>query len=226
MSDDFRIEEPATPEFESMVDQWLAASHGATGSESPSAAPREELEVPVALPKSIRVLSDATGLALERRWFSATTVFMTVFAVFWNAFMVMWFAIAISSGEWAMAAFGSIHGAVGLGLIYAVVAQYRNRTVIRVADGALSLTHGPVPWPGGTALTTDDLQQLYVKRRVSHSSKGGTSISYELRAVHGDPPRDIKLIGSLGDPDVARFIERAVEDYLGIRDMRVRGEYE
>jgi len=42
--------------------------------------------------------------------------------------MVVWMSIALNQGQWIMAAFGSIHALVGLGLIYFCVANFLNKT--------------------------------------------------------------------------------------------------
>ncbi len=173
----------------------------------------------VALPKGMQLFQRSNGLRIVRRWFSPKAVALLVFACLWDGFMVFWFGIAIRHGQWPMAAFGSLHALVGLGLSYWVAALFVNRTTVTVLHGQLEISHGPLPVPGNRCLPAQDLEQLYTRQRVSHS-KNGTSISYELRASRRDGT-DIKLIGGLDAEEQAAYMEQQIEAFLGIKDRRV-----
>lgn len=192
-----------------------------------NADPQQEEEIPLAVPESINVTRDGQGLTISRRWFGAGIIFMTVFAVFWNGFLAIWFGIAISQGIGIMAAFGSIHALVGIGMIYYVIAGYRNYTHVRVNPESIAVTHEPMPWFGAKSIPSQGIQQLYSKRRVSSSSSSSgrsrTSVSYEVRVIDGQG-RDISLIKGLQEDNQALFIEQAIEKHLGIKDRPVRGE--
>ena len=76
------------------------------------------------MPKGIRVFRRAkrpphrAASGLARSGF-----FLAFFCLFWDAVSwCVWFTIAFTQRQWAMAAFGTIHGAIGLGILYAVVA--------------------------------------------------------------------------------------------------------
>jgi hypothetical protein len=175
------------------------------------------------MPKGIQVFRRSNGLMITRRWFSAKFIFLLVFSCFWDGFMVMWFGIALSKGQWGMAAAGTLHALVGLGVTYATVAGFINTTVITALNGSLGIRHGPLPCPGNRHLEAGQIAQLYTKRLVRHS-KNGTSISYELRAQIKNG-KDIKLVG-LDTPEQSLFVERRLEEFLRIGDQPVPGEVE
>lgn len=201
---------------------------------------------PVPLPPAIRIISDGSEsalsdpgdsafapsyresarrsgmLELERKWFEPKHVFLLIFAIAWNAFMVFWYAIAISSGAAAMAVFGIFHLAVGVFVFYLAITGFVNRTRIRAGDGGLSIGHGPLPWPGGKSIPSDELRQLYCRRRESRS-KNGVSVSYVLSAATRDG-RSIDLLASLPEADQALYLEQAIESHLGIVDVPVGDE--
>ncbi len=178
----------------------------------------------VPMPKGIRLFRRASGLRILRRWFGAKYFGLLFFCLFWNGFMVVWFSIAIKQRIWPMAAFGSLHALVGLGVAYFTLAGVLNTTTITVINGLLQIRHAPVPVPGNRQIKADSLRQLYTKR-VVHHGKNGTSVTYELRAQTSDG-RDEKLLGSLDNENQSLFIEQEIEDFLGIQDRSIPGEVE
>lgn len=184
--------------------------------------PAERQEVP--MPKGVRLFRQPHGLRIVRRWFGPKFIFLIVFCALWDGFMLTWFGIAISQKQWTMAAFGTIHGLVGVGLTYYLIAGLLNSTTITVLNGLLKIVHGPVRVPGNREIKADALQQLYTKQ-VVHHSKNGVSIGYELRAKTADG-RDEKLLGSLDKQEQSLFIEQQIEEFLGITDRPIRGEVE
>ncbi len=178
----------------------------------------------IPMPKGIRVFHHAHGLRIVRRWFGPKFLFLIVFCAFWDGFMLFWFSIAIAQKQWAMAAFGTIHGLVGVGLTYYLIAGLVNSTTITVLNGLVKIVHGPIRVPGNREIKADALRQLYTKRIVHHS-KNGTSTSYELRAMTADE-RDEKLLGGLEKQEQGLYIEQEIEKFLGITDRPIRGEVE
>lgn len=186
--------------------------------QEPVTTPR--LEVP--MPQGIQVDQLVSRLEITRRWFSLKIVFFTVFTLFWDGFMVVWFTIALSQGAWAMAAFGSMHGLVGLGLTYYVLAGYLNRTIITVNRSLLTITHAPLPWPGQKTLNPKDITQLYCKEQM-HRNKSSVSYTYEVHGILRDNTH-IKLVTGLDNSEQAFYLEQEIERFLAIEDQPVRGE--
>lgn len=89
-----------------------------------------------------------------RRWWTPSVLFLTVFTVFWDAFLLFWYAMALGGlGDSLMGicfvVFPLGHVAVGVGLTWWVLATWLNRTVVDARDGQLRCSVGPIPWPFG-----------------------------------------------------------------------------
>jgi hypothetical protein len=177
----------------------------------------------ISLPKGFTVHKSRGDLKITRDWFTLGALGLTIFCLFWNGFMAVWFSIALNQGIWAMAAFGTIHALVGLAIAYGVLASWINQTVITVTPERIEVTSGPIPVPGNTRLMTAKLKQLYTREKVSRGKT--TSYSYEVHAVTHE--RDDKtLVSGLPTPNQALYIEQQIEAALGIEDRPVRSEVE
>jgi|LNFM01.1.fsa_nt_gb hypothetical protein len=159
-------------------------------------------------------------LRIVRRWFTPQHIFMLLFAIVWNGFMVLWIggAIASGGGVWPIL-FSSLHVAVGLWVAYTAIAGLFNRTVIEIDRGVLSVRHGPIPAAGNRDIAITDLRQLFTVQNVGN--KGARS--YELHAIVSNGPT-VSIAKGLTDERQALFLERTIEDHLGIVDQRVPGE--
>ena len=188
------------------------------------AAPRG----PVPMPAKFKI-EQGGDFTLKWRWFGPQFVFLVLFCVFWDGFLVVWYSIALASlvgGGGAamipMILFPLIHVAVGVGLTYFTICGFVNSTVIRVGSGRFSLKHGPLPWRGNVDIDASSLEQLYSEQRV-HRGKNGTTYSYDVMAVERDGLTR-KLITGLEDASHALFLEQTLEAQLGIADRAVGGE--
>lgn len=173
-----------------------------------------------------RITSELTanGLEITMRWFRPLAIFLTLFAVFWDGFMLFWYGIAISNQAWEMAAFGSLHLAVGVGLTYYVIALYVNRTDLVIDRTEIRKRVSPLPFPrGNLTISANDIEQLFVKQKVTYS-KNGRQISYQVcYRPYGES--DKVLMQGLNDSESGKYIEQEIERYLGIRDEAVSGEF-
>lgn len=164
----------------------------------------------------------AGRLVITRRWFQPQAIFLIVFAVFWNGFLVNWYTIAFKSdGPLIMFLFPLLHVSAGLWITYQGLTGLLNRTTITLADGILAVKHGPIPARGNRTLETSDVQQLYTEEIVG--SKGGKT--YNLMVVVKSGPT-VALAKGLTSPQQALYIEQVVEEHLGIPDAPVLGSYE
>ncbi|MCB1193673.1 MAG: hypothetical protein H7A23_07270 [Leptospiraceae bacterium] len=62
---------------------------------------------PLPLPRGISIQKDGLQLLIKRRWFSLSNLFLTVFVIIWDTFVVFWMTGVISSSSWLIALFGS-----------------------------------------------------------------------------------------------------------------------
>jgi hypothetical protein len=177
----------------------------------------------IPLPETFQVNDSGGRFSVSWRWRSLGVAFLAFFAVFWNGFMVLWFSIALASGQWMMAAFGSLHAGVGLFLAYGVLSQLLNTTAITLEQGVLRVKHGPIPAPGGGEWTRADLAQLYGEESVRSTKNGGRVFSYDLCAMLRDGRR-VKLVKGLKDKGQVLWLERALETRMDIVDVEVEGE--
>ncbi|MFA6379345.1 MAG: hypothetical protein WCX16_06165 [Candidatus Omnitrophota bacterium] len=173
-------------------------------------------------PKNFTLIPSPGSLLIVRRWFHPAVIALTFFCLFWNGFMVVWFYTAIKEKIFTMGLFGSVHGAVGLGVLYAVLAGYFNKTYFRIAYDSLTISHRPFPWAGQRTLAKGDLKQLYSKE-VIHHGKHGVSRSYSVQVLTRDG-KTIELVSGLLSSTEALFIEQEIEKYLKIEDVPVSGE--
>jgi len=188
----------------------------------PSTAPRGRRDVP--LPRGVTLEETGTGLRFVRRWFQWVVLFLIVFCVVWDGFLVFWYTLAFREGApWIMIVFPLGHLAVGAGLTYYVLCMLVNRTIVEVGDGVLSIRHVPLPWRGNRTLPADELDQLYCKQRV-HRSRNGSYETYEIYALDKTGQQH-KLLSGLPESDDALFLEQQIEKYLHVRDRAVEGAY-
>jgi len=178
----------------------------------------------VPMPDSIAVEDTGREMTITRRWRSLAAYFLVLFCVIWNAFMVVWFSMAIKSGIWIMVAAGSIHGLVGLGLIYYTIAMFINRTIITVNRDTLSVHHAPLPWFGNVKLAAGKVDQIWCRMRIQYRNNGGSTTTYEVHAnsTHGQSKT---LLKGLNNADEALFLEQQIETYLKLEDKPVPGAY-
>lgn len=173
-------------------------------------------------PKGIELQTTMDGLEIVRKWFSGKTIGLLIFCLFWDGFMVVWFGIAISQKQWAMAAFGTIHASVGIGLTYLCVAGFINRTYIKISFKDIAISHRPLPWFGRKSISLGDIKQIFTKEKM-HRNKNGTSYTYEVH-FQDHEGNETKMVSRLGNPDQALYIEQEIESTMGIKDAPVSGE--
>ncbi len=178
----------------------------------------------------VKVKADTDNqLTLSMGWFSAQTLFMAMFAVFWNGFLLVWYAIGITgflageSGMIIMLLFPVLHVAAGFYVGYTAICGFVNSTTISVDRTGIEVVHGPLPWPGNVSLQAQDVDQLYVVPRVI-TGKNSTRTVYDLKAVDRGGS-EITVLRTLEDDRAALFMERRIEQWLGIEDRRIAGQH-
>lgn len=157
------------------------------------------------------------------RWFTPTHLFMLLFCIVWDGFLVVWYGIALTANApLVMSLFPLIHVAVGVGLTYSTLTGLLNRTTIEVSRNRLTIRHGPLPWVGNRSVGGREFTQLYGEE-TSKTNKGSTTYSYNLLALDREG-RKVKLLGGLTEKDQVLYLEQTLERRLGIEDAPVDGE--
>jgi len=190
--------------------------------------------LPAPIPERITRELLPSGLRLSYRWLKPAAYFLVAFCVFWNGFLVIWYAAAtadldLSKGFDAllgprlmMLLFPLLHVAVGIGLTYFTACLFVNRTIIDVSPREIRVQVGPLPWRGNVAVAPGQVAQVYREEIVRHT-KNGRSVSYHLSVATKDG-RKLKLLSGVPSADQALFLEQEIERHLGIRDQPVTGE--
>jgi len=190
--------------------------------------------LPVPMPERITREVLPSGLRLTWRWMSPAAYFLVFFCVFWDGFLVFWYATATSDVDWSQGAealagprlmmllFPLLHVAAGIGITYFTVCKFVNRTVVDVSPRELVVRIEPLPWPGKRAVAPLQIAQIYREEVVRHG-KNGTTITYQLSAALKDGKK-LKLLSGLEAADQALYLEQEIERHLGIRDQPVAGE--
>ena len=185
---------------------------------APAARPRPRVE----RPRSV-MTTDANGeLTLQYRWFSWKYVLMTVFCVFWDGFLVFWYAVAFSTRNPLLILFPIIHVAAGIFITYVTIAGYVNTTTVRIDGSRLRVRHHPLPFGRSVDLGIVEVRQLFCEEKISRG-RNGWSYSYNLNALMHDGTRR-KLVANLDTPELPLYLEQNAEAWLRIRDEPVAGE--
>ncbi len=179
----------------------------------------------VPLPEAFTVQQDPLRLQIGWVWRRPTHLFLAVFAVAWNAFLVLWFGFSLVVGPFAILLWlaASLHVLVGLVITWRAAAGLLNCTTITVDAAELTIRHGPVPWRGNLRAPTQQIQQFYVKQHTSHSKHGAVRHRYELRAIVDG--RDTPVLPAFGDALNAIWLEQQLEGRLRLVDAPVVGEH-
>jgi len=178
----------------------------------------------VPIPDKIEMLEEHSDLVIRRTWFGYHLFFLFFFCIIWNGFLIFWYQMAFSATDTPLFVklFPIGHVAVGLGLLYYVVAGFLNKTDIIISPETLKVRTYPVKWPGDKVIDVADVRQLYTTEKVTRT-KNGQTVRYAVNIVtHAN--RKVKLVGGLMHKDQALYIEKNIEDVLGICDQSVAGE--
>jgi len=201
------------------------AERRALGGAEAAAPPGPRVRERVPLPRHVTVERLGRRLVVRWRWFRWSMLPLLFFALVWDGFLVAWYSIAFSSEgrvPWIALVFPLLHVLVGIGVTYGAALNLLERTTVEVDGGALSVTHGPLPWGPSPTVPVHEIEQIFVARTV-RQSKNGPSVSWELRAVTRKD-RSLLLARGLAEPEQAWWLEQEIEEHLGLADRPVAGE--
>lgn len=178
-------------------------------------------------PAKVHEDSGYDGLTLSYRWFQPGGVGLLIFSVFWDGFLVVWYALCfMSQAPLVMFIFPILHVLVGLAIGYASLTMLVNFTKIRVNGDRLTVWSGPIPTGGSKDVSTSGIKQLFVHRKTPATSSEGRTAhvgSFDLHMQNADGSTTW-LIKSIPDYAIAAYLERRIENYLGIKDAKMGGE--
>ncbi|HSU65877.1 MAG TPA: hypothetical protein VLJ39_03305, partial [Tepidisphaeraceae bacterium] len=90
-------------------------------------------------PANMHVEHQGRRLTIHWRWFTPAALFMALFCVAWDSFLLFWYSMALHDHHvpWIMVVFPIVHVAVGIGLTYATLCAFVNTTTIELSPDAL-----------------------------------------------------------------------------------------
>jgi hypothetical protein len=181
------------------------------------------------LPTRFQVEEDGQSTRISWRWFSWKYLFLAFFCVFWDGFILVWYSLVFFAKSatpvtLAMFLFPLLHVALGVYFTYMTLAGFLNSTRLSVSRDALTIHHGPLPWPGSRTLSGRELSQLYGQEiPVKDKSGRRKDTLYSLFALDRTG-RKVQLLTGLEEKDQVLYLEQALERRLGIEDSPVDGE--
>ncbi|MCP4420926.1 MAG: hypothetical protein GY805_30315 [Chloroflexi bacterium] len=186
-----------------------------------------KLDVPQ--PEKVKLKEWGDGLTLHWHWFTWQILLLTIFAIFWNGIILGGFGSAIVSGTDNIFHLLPLlilpHFWIGLVMAYYTITGYVNKTTVTVDHNQLTVRHTPLPWWGNKRVDTSEIVQLYTKHNLSRYRRGNNwSGNFEVHAILKKGKHQ-KLLSGLESSEHVLFVEQTIEDYLGIEDYVVRGEY-
>ncbi len=178
----------------------------------------------VGRPEEFTVNRYGGGLRIRWRWYSSIYLFLAVFCIAWDSFLVVWYQQAMGEDaetiEWFLVLFPLAHVGVGVSLTYFTLAGLLNSTEVALEAGQLRVRHGPLPWKGNRTVPRYDLAQLFC---LELQSEDEPRSGYDLMArLHSGT--EIKLVRRLPSRRQAKFLEREIERAAGIENRPVAGE--
>lgn len=176
--------------------------------------------VEIGLPDTMKITHQYGSMTIIRKWFGREAVFITIFTVIWNGFILKDYSNLESYGnlhwiEW-------IHALSGVCVSYYAITLWFNKTVIYVTRQYIQVSHKPLPWLGNKKIDANDIKQLYGKEKIS-TNNNMLPVSYEVHMIMNSG-NDTKLLSGLKTSEQALYVEQEIEKYLSIKNKPVRGE--
>ncbi|MFK7998343.1 MAG: hypothetical protein AB8H86_02055 [Polyangiales bacterium] len=151
------------------------------------------------------------------RWRHRGLIFLTIFALFWNSFLVVWYSLVGGMGAPIFfVLFPLIHVGVGVGVLWQVLSGWLNHTHIRVEDRRLEVVHKPIPtlFDKMKPALLDEVDMFMVEETLSNQNQGHKSTSgwrIDARLKSG---ATVPVVTRLRNEAAAHFIARRLEAQL------------
>lgn len=191
-------------------------------------SPRIQEPIPLDVPEGMTLQHDEHSLRVRWRWFTfEASAVALVCALFVGAALALYNETKSSyayDSLWPILFLILCFLGVSMALLYYSLALLINATTLTIQNGLLSIQHAPLPWWGNRTLPAEEFEQFYCKQRVSRG-KYRLFFTYELHAILRNKQR-IKLLSGISEIEKVLFLERLIEDHLGIVDRPVLGELE
>ncbi|HMN89149.1 MAG TPA: hypothetical protein PKE68_03950 [Saprospiraceae bacterium] len=180
----------------------------------------------VSMPKGIEAFSYLSELDIDINWYkTSNSGFIIFFTVFWNAVLLPFIIVALTTDEWIIMLFISIHLIIGLSFLYYTIALLFNITSVIASRHHIRIVHKPIKMPfyPDREVPVDTVEQVFVDQYVESTTNNRPNYAYAVRILTKDGQR-LRLVKGLQTPEQAIFIEQEIERFLKIEDRPVAGE--
>ena len=179
----------------------------------------------IRLPKGFELNYFDEYMQITRVWHGLQTYALLLFALIFNGLWIGngFVEILFSERDLLTKLSSLIFPLIGLGVLYFTIATWLNKTQIYVSKNSIEVKHKPVPWFGNKRIKADNIEQFFVEEKLKGSSNGNRRYLYNVLGLTSENVQ-VKLISGLEFRDQARYIERTIEDYLGIENVKIEGE--
>ncbi len=160
------------------------------------------------------------ALYLTKRWLDSRLFFLLFLVLIFGLSSASFVVVSLDQGSLIFLFCPLIW--IELGLIYTLIAEFSNKTTLTVTSSYLTIKHHPLPWFGQFQVTTDQIEQLYVKKSTFTRNK---QHYYHLYLLTETGKRKT-LFKNLSYSQFALYFEQEIEAFLNIDDTRVEGELE
>ncbi len=146
-----------------------------------------------------------------------TRVFLTIFAIFWNGFLIVWYGIAFALPETPilMLVFPIIHVAVGLTIGWTVLVSWINRTHIELSQGRFYVINGPLwsLWDNDHELDLSEIEHFATRpRRPKNSGRTRPAAFHDLMGHHKAGRK--QLLKKALSTEVAEYLAERLNAHL------------
>ena len=173
------------------------------------------------LPSGLSIDQEAGGLTIVRRWFPVSNALGDFVMLGGGLCLLWWFGSSLLLDSPGHTPFVPVVALVSAG--YFILAGLINRSWIRVSNGVLSITHGPLPWKGKVVLPCCEVDQLYaVEQFATHDH--GPRATYSVCLATSDGRTRELLTGANLNREQVLYVEQQLEQAMGIDDRTVPGE--
>jgi hypothetical protein len=131
--------------------------------------------------------------------------------------VAIWFGEPLASVGITLA-FSLLFSLLCLAFVYFGLTALFDRATIEIGQGRLVVVEGPVPTRRRRELDVATVRQVYIIRRETRYSS-----FYKIYALVQSGPH-VHLL-TVDDPQLALYLEQAMERALGLDDRVVRGEW-
>ena len=175
----------------------------------------------ITLPKCFALSYFDEYLQITRMWRNAKEIIAVIIgALLFNGIWITndFSEILFSDKALLLKLFCLLFIVLGFVSIYRFFTIFFNRTQIYVSQNAIEIKHQPIPWPGGKRVETKHIKQLLVETITRRSTSGDSpNYTYNVLGLTLEG-KHVKLITGLSRHEYAHFIEKKIEDYLGIQN--------